>query len=70
MKSSKITNETLLISTYMKTPNALDRLPYTEEFQQIFEEYTRLAGDKISPQELWEHLTSLRKSKKLPRKGR
>ena len=70
MKTAKITQEERLVELYCKTPRALDRLPYTEEFAVLHAQYLASTGDQVSMQEMWEHLTALRKAKHLPRKGR
>ncbi|HVT88286.1 MAG TPA: VOC family protein [Tepidisphaeraceae bacterium] len=60
----------LLVKLYEKVGRTADDLPYTPQFEQIYEPYIAARPDpKPSRSEVWRHLLNLRKSKKLPKLG-
>ncbi|MEZ6191150.1 MAG: hypothetical protein R3C45_07640 [Phycisphaerales bacterium] len=61
----------LLVSVYARQGRTLDDLPYTEEFERVYEAMT--GGDEtaaLSRQALFHRLHNLRKAGKLPRLGK
>lgn len=61
----------LLVSVYARQGRTLDDLPYTEQFERIYEAMT--GGDvsaSLSRQVLFHRLHNLRKAGKLPRLGK
>ncbi|MCX5658691.1 MAG: hypothetical protein NTW19_03090 [Planctomycetota bacterium] len=60
-------DDELLISVYQKQGRTLDDLPYTEEFERI---YQAAGADLMTRPELFRRLHNLRKAAKLPRLGR
>jgi hypothetical protein len=61
----------LLVSVYARQGRTLDDLPYTEEFERVYEAMT--GGDAtsaLSRQALFHRLHNLRKAGKLPRLGK
>lgn len=61
----------LLVSVYARQGRTLDDLPYTEEFEHIYEAMTG-GGESaaLSRQTLFHRLHNLRKAGKLPRLGK
>ena len=52
---------------YAECALTVDRLPYSEEFESIYEDF---GNEKISKSELFLALANMRKRKELPRKAR
>jgi catechol 2,3-dioxygenase-like lactoylglutathione lyase family enzyme len=60
----------LLIKLYEKIGRTADDLPYTPQFEQLYEPYIAEHADpKPTRAETWRHLLNLRKAGKLPRLG-
>jgi hypothetical protein len=60
----------LLIKLYEKIGRTADDLPYTPQFEQMYEPYIAQHADpKPTRAETWRHLLNLRKAGKLPRLG-
>ncbi len=59
--------EILLCSLYDKQPRTLDDLPYTEEFDLLYGDFTRINWN-YSRHEVWKFLKVLGKDQKLPYK--
>lgn len=59
--------EPLLIQLYREFRTPLDRLPYTEPFEQLFAEYRRRGGHLETRAEVWRALCAARKKSELPR---
>lgn len=59
----RLIDEKFLIEQYRNTNIALDRLPYTDEFERMFEK----CPPGTMRRDLWLNLTRIRKSGKLPR---
>ncbi len=45
----------------------IDRLPYSDEFEEFQYRLRELSGYSLNDQELWKHLVGMRKGGKLPR---
>lgn len=60
-------DDELLISVYQKQGRTLDDLPYTEEFERI---YQAAGAETMTRPELFRRLHNLRKAARLPRLGR
>jgi len=56
----------LLIDLYLRSGLPADQLPYTDEFEYIYDQL-RQAGDTRSKQAVYLRLLNLRKSGRLPR---
>ena len=52
---------------YSECELTVDRLPYSDEFETIYEDF---GNEKISKSELFLALANMRKRKELPRKAR
>jgi catechol 2,3-dioxygenase-like lactoylglutathione lyase family enzyme len=63
------TRQELLIRIYVETGRTADDLPYTPQFEHLYDIYVRGQDPKPSRQEVWRHLLNLRKAGKLPRLG-
>jgi catechol 2,3-dioxygenase-like lactoylglutathione lyase family enzyme len=59
----------LLIEIYQKIGRTADDLPYTPQFEKLYQSYTSSQNPKPTHEEVWRHLLNLRKSGKLPRLG-
>jgi catechol 2,3-dioxygenase-like lactoylglutathione lyase family enzyme len=60
----------LLIQLYEKIGRTADDLPYTPQFEKLFDEYAAAHRDaKPTRGEVWRHLLNLRKAGRLPRLG-
>lgn len=58
----------LLIKLYTEQPLAVDRLPYTIEFDRIVEEYSRQLNEKVEHIVIYRRLVNMRKQCLLPKK--
>jgi hypothetical protein len=63
-------HENLLTSLYEKTPQALDKLPYTESFESLSQRFVDETGSHLDRASVWQILTNRRKRGELPKKGR
>lgn len=61
---------TLLSAAYAAAPQPLDRLPYSETFEQLYQRVCKTAPKPPTRAEVWQALVDLRKRGKLPRKVR
>jgi catechol 2,3-dioxygenase-like lactoylglutathione lyase family enzyme len=60
----------ILIDLYQQVGRTADDLPYTPDFEQIYNAYsTEHAEPQPTRREVWRHLLNLRKGGKLPRLG-
>jgi hypothetical protein len=59
-----------LAECYRRQGVAADQLPYTEEFEQLFDEVQRQMGLALTRAEFWRLLASARKRGALPRLAR
>jgi hypothetical protein len=57
----------VLAECYQHLGVAADRLPYTEEFEQLYEEVLGRTGVGLTRAELWRMLANARKRGALPR---
>lgn len=60
----------VLIEYYADSFLALDRLPYTKQFEVLCERFRERTGLQINRHYVWRALCNLRKSNKLARKER
>jgi hypothetical protein len=56
-----------LTECYQRQGVATDQLPYTEEFERLYEEVQRRTGGTLSRAEVWRLLANARKRGALPR---
>lgn len=63
-------DQAVLAELYRSSERTLDNLPYTEEFDRLYDEFVRMTGSKLTKHEVWKGLASQRKGKKLARKQR
>ena len=59
----------LLIEIYKAIGRTADDLPYTPQFEKLWNEYARGQNPQPSREEVWRQLLNLRKAGKLPRLG-
>jgi catechol 2,3-dioxygenase-like lactoylglutathione lyase family enzyme len=60
----------LLIDLYQQAGRTADDLPYTPDFERIFDAYAQRHSDpKPTRREVWRHLLNLRKAGNLPKLG-
>jgi hypothetical protein len=60
----------LLADLYKRTRKTVDDLPYTEEFERIYESFVQRSGMNMNRHDLWRALASQRKASGLVRKER
>lgn len=60
----------VVIGLYMQVVACVDQLPYTGDFDLLYEGLRNKLSSPISKNEFWRCLTNLRKAKELPRKAR
>jgi len=60
----------LLIDLYQRTRKTVDDLPYTEEFERLFESFIQRSGVNMNRHDVWRALASQRKASRLVRKER
>jgi hypothetical protein len=60
----------LLVELYKRTRKTVDDLPYTEEFEQLYESFTQRSGLSMNRHDVWRALASQRKASRLLRKER
>ncbi len=60
----------VLAECYQRQGMAADQLPYTEEFEWLWEEVQRSTGAVLTQAEFWRLLANARKRGALPRLGR
>ena len=56
-----------LRDAYVKIGIPLDRLPYTPDFDRLYEEYTKAVKHKVPKAQVYRRLSNLRKCGQLPR---
>jgi len=60
----------LLAMLYQAINRTADDLPYTPEFERLYEDYkAKLANEELDHAEVWRHLLTMRKAAKLPKLG-
>ncbi len=62
--------KSIICELYTEVEQAVDSLPYTETFDELYEKFCVGAERKVTKHEFWRALANLRKQKKLVRKGR
>ncbi len=60
----------LLIELYERTKKTVDDLPYTEEFERLYESFLQRSGLDMNRHDVWRALASQRKASRLIRKER
>lgn len=60
----------LLAELYERTRRTVDELPYTDEFERLFESFLGRTGLNLSRNQVWRALASQRKASRLERKKR
>jgi len=60
----------LLIDLYRRTRKTVDDLPYTEEFERLYESFIQRSGLNMNRHDFWRVLSSQRKASRLVRKER
>ncbi|MBU0640304.1 MAG: hypothetical protein KKB50_15675 [Planctomycetes bacterium] len=60
----------LLIELYKRTRKTVDDLPYTEEFERLYESFIQRSGLNMNRHDVWRALASQRKASRLVRKER
>ncbi len=60
----------LLDTLYERTKLTVDDLPYTEEFEALFQSFLQRSGLTMNRHDVWRALASRRKTGKLVRKER
>lgn len=59
-----------LIELYERTRMTVDDLPYTEEFERLYESFIQRSGLSMNRHDVWRALASQRKARRLVRKVR
>jgi hypothetical protein len=57
----------ILAEVHARRGVAADRLPYTDVFEDVYEEVTRRTGEPLSRAEFWRIIANARKRGALPR---
>jgi hypothetical protein len=60
----------LLGELYNRTRKTVDDLPYTEEFERLYESFLQRSGLNMTRHDFWRALASQRKASRLVRKVR
>jgi hypothetical protein len=60
----------MLVELYQRTRKTVDDLPYTEEFERLYESFTQRSGLNMNRHDVWRALASQRKASRLVRKER
>lgn len=60
----------LLIELYERTRKTVDDLPYTEQFERLYESFIQRTGLNLNRHDFWRALSSQRKAGRLVRKER
>lgn len=60
----------LLVELYERTRKTVDDLPYTEEFERLYESFIQRSGVSLNRHDVWRALASRRKARRLIRKVR
>lgn len=62
--------QALIAEIYDQSGLTVDALPYTEEFEMMFEDFLRRSGFTMTRHDFWRALAAQRKSSRLTRKRR
>lgn len=60
----------LLVELYQRTRKTVDDLPYTEEFERLYESFIQRSGLSLNRHDVWRALAGQRKASRLVRKVR
>jgi hypothetical protein len=60
----------ILVELYKRTEMTVDDLPYTEEFERLYESFVQRSGVSFTRHDVWRALASQRKASRLIRKVR
>jgi hypothetical protein len=60
----------LLVELYERTRKTVDELPYTEEFERLYESFIHRSGMSLGRHDVWRAPASQRKASRLVRKVR
>lgn len=60
----------LLVELYERTRKTVDDLPYTEEFERLYESFLQRSGLSLNRHDVWRALAGQRKASRLTRKVR
>jgi hypothetical protein len=60
----------LLCDLYAEANRTLDNLPYTEEFEHLYQEFRHRTGVETDRHSVWKALCNRRKARRLVRKSR
>ncbi len=63
-------HKALLVELYNRTRKTVDDLPYTEEFERLYESFVQRSGLNMNRHDFWRALSSQRKASRLVRKER
>ena len=63
-------HEQVLAALYEQIPRTVDDLPYTEDFDLLYERFCNQTGVAMSRHDVWRSLAGCRKHSGLARKGR
>ncbi len=63
-------HQMMLVELYERTQMAVDDLPYTEEFEQLYESFLQRSGLSLNRHEVWRVLAGQRKASRRVRKVR
>ncbi len=63
-------HKSMLVDLYQRTKKTVDELPYTEEFERLYESFIQRTGLALNRHQAWRALSSCRKASLLPRKNR
>jgi hypothetical protein len=63
-------HKNILIELYNRTHKTVDGLPYTEEFERLYESFVQRSGLNLTRHHVWRALARQRKAKHLVRKER
>jgi hypothetical protein len=63
-------HKAMLVDLYKRTRKTVDELPYTEEFERLYESFLQRTGLALNRHQTWRALSSCRKGSLLPRKNR
>jgi hypothetical protein len=60
----------ILVDLYERTRKTVDDLPYTEEFERLYESFLQRSGMSMTRHDVWRALASQRKASRLVHKER
>jgi aminoglycoside phosphotransferase (APT) family kinase protein len=60
----------MLVELYERTRKTVDELPYSEEFERLYESFIQRTGLALNRHQTWRALSSCRKASLLSRKSK